>query len=269
MTGTLGLFSLVDLFQLLAAASRTGRLAVDHPQGNARVYFDKGQVVHAEFAQLVGEEAVYALFADEQGSFEFTVGLPAPKITVKVGTENLVLEAIRRLDEARREDDEVALNAVPVFPRNAPNAGSLTLQAQEVLVLRLVDGQRSVGRIAEEAAIDPQEVKTVIGRLVKIGALQLKARKPRTARLVTRLAEDHLPGGAVGVDVNILNNWERVIGFAPNRVACRRPDGRVDIFKVCRVEGAGPFILFSRDNLFRADLAANVALLVRPVPRQE
>ena len=50
VTGTLGLFSLVDLFQLLAASGRTGRLAVQHPLGRARVYFEKGQVRHAEFS---------------------------------------------------------------------------------------------------------------------------------------------------------------------------------------------------------------------------
>ncbi|HEX7004381.1 MAG TPA: DUF4388 domain-containing protein [Trueperaceae bacterium] len=102
MTGTLGLFSLVDLFQLLAASSRSGRLTVDHPKGAARVYFEEGLAVHAEFADRSGEDAVYALFADEQGSFEFMLGVPAPRTTISTRTENLILEASRRLDESRR-----------------------------------------------------------------------------------------------------------------------------------------------------------------------
>ncbi|MEX2536168.1 MAG: DUF4388 domain-containing protein [Trueperaceae bacterium] len=104
MTGTLGLFSLVDLFQLLAASSRSGRLTVDHPAGPARVYFEEGLAVHAEFAGFTGEEAVYELFSNEQGSFEFMLGVPAPRNTIEAGTENLVLEATRRLDESRRGD---------------------------------------------------------------------------------------------------------------------------------------------------------------------
>src|SRR5690606_14912365 len=98
VTGTLGLFSLVDLFQLLSSARRSGRLTIDHPRGRGRVYFEKGVVVHADFAGLVGEEAVYALFADERGTFEFRIGMPAPEQTVTTSTENLVLEAVRRLD---------------------------------------------------------------------------------------------------------------------------------------------------------------------------
>src|SRR5690606_23940669 len=81
VTGTLGLFSLVDLFQLLAAARRSGRLSIDHPSGPAKVFFDKGQVVHAEFQGIAGEEAVYAIFADERGTFEFRVAIPAPSVT--------------------------------------------------------------------------------------------------------------------------------------------------------------------------------------------
>jgi hypothetical protein len=57
VTGTLELFSLADLFQLLAAVARTGCLVIDHPQGIARVYFDKGKIVHAEFGGLKAEEA--------------------------------------------------------------------------------------------------------------------------------------------------------------------------------------------------------------------
>lgn len=273
MTGTLGLFSLVDLFQLLASSSRTGRLGVDHPAGTARVYFDKGRVVHAEFGELVGEEAVYALFADERGSFEFTVGLPAPEVSVQGGTENLLLEAIRRVDEARRtradERDDIPPGAVPVFVEDAPNAGSLTLQAQEVLVLRLVDGHRTVQQVGIEAGLKADEARAVVKRLVEIGALRLRGRRPRTARLVTQLSRMRLEEGSAGIDPNILASWEKVLGHPTDRVACRMPDGRVQTFSSSPVEGAGPFILFTRDTLFRADLAVNEALLVKPVATSE
>lgn len=269
MTGTLGLFSLVDLFQLLASSSRTGRLGVDHPTGTARVYFDKGKVVHAEFGSLVGEEAVYALFADERGAFEFTIGLPAPEVSIAGGTENLMLEAIRRVDEARRtqadERDAIPPGAVPVFLDDAPNAGSLTLQAQEVLVLRLVDGQRTVQQIGLEAGLTLEEARAVIRRLVEIGALRLRGRRPRTARLVTQLSKRKLAEGSAGIDPNILAAWERILGRKTDRIACRLPDGRVKTFASTAVEGAGPFILFARDTLFRADLAVNEALLVKPL----
>ena len=267
VTGTLGLFSLVDLFQLLASSQRSGRLGVDHPVGLARVYFEKGRVVHAEFADLVGPDAIYELFADERGSFEFKVGLPAPTQTIETSTESLVLEAIRRLDEARREGDgpTVARDAVPILDTAFERAEQLALHDDERTVLAHVNGQRNVTRIALDAGLDPDEVLAIVERLVRVGVLKLRSRRARTARLVTKLSGSRLGTGQAGLDPGILATWERAIDGVPARVACRQQDGRVVLFDVTPVEGAGPYILLSRDTLFRSNLAANEALLVRPV----
>ncbi len=116
------MFSLVDLFQLLAASARSGRLNIAHPEGNARIFFDKGRVVHADFGEEVGEAAVYALFADERGSFEFYVGQTAPQVSVTISTENLLFEATRRFDETRHSAADfkaVGAEGSGVKPRTA------------------------------------------------------------------------------------------------------------------------------------------------------
>ena len=240
---------------------------VDHPEGAARVYFDKGRVVHADFNGLAGEEAVYALFRDERGSFEFTLGLAAPETSIRGGTENLLLEAIRRLDESQRgaQGATVALedDAVPSFT-DASSAADLTLQPFETAILNFVDGRRNVTRIAADAGAEPAEVKAVVARLIQLGALSVRTQKARVARLVTKLAKD-LPAGAIGVDPNLMGGWQRVLGYLPDHIACRRPDGRVDVFRVHPVQGAGPFVLISRDTLFSSNLAVNTTLLVKPV----
>lgn len=268
MTGTLGLFSLVDLFQLLTAAARTGRLVIDHPQGIARVYFDKGKIVHAEFGGFRAEEAVYALFADERGAFEFTLGLPAPAVTIRAGTENLLLEAIRRVDEARREQpgatSTLADDVVPVLNEQAFRAGRITFKAEEVALLRLVDGRQDVRQIADSAGMPLSEVRQVITRLLQVGALTISNRKPRVARLVTRLSSKPIAPGTAGVDSNILASWARVLGYLPTRITCKRPNGKIENFEVTSIEEAGPFIMFSRDTLFARDLSVNTALLVKP-----
>ena len=94
MTGTLGLFSLVDLFQLLAAARRSGRLSIDHPRGPAKVFFDKGQVVHAEFEGITGEEGGLAIFVTNADVR--VQGCHSAPVVRSRGTENVVLESVRR-----------------------------------------------------------------------------------------------------------------------------------------------------------------------------
>lgn len=269
MTGTLGLFSLVDLFQLLAGSARTGRLSVRHPREPAKFYFDKGKVVHAEFGDLTGVEAVYALFADERGSFEFTLGLPAPQHSIASSTENLLLEAIRRLDEIRRDQPHTAVARDAVLAFGDKVAETLTLQPDELKILGYVNATRNVTQIAIEAGMVPETVMEIVGRLLTVGALKLSGKRPRTARLVTRLADGDLPAGTAGLDPGILTTWERAIGFTPEQVACRHPDGRVGFYGVEPYQGAGPFIFFSRNTLVQNDLAVDRTLLVRPVVNQD
>jgi DNA-binding MarR family transcriptional regulator len=268
VTGTLGLFSLVDLFQLLASSSRTGRLAVEHPNGKARVYFDKGRVVHAEFASVVGDEAVYALFADERGSFEFQIGLPSPEETVSTSTENLMLEAIRRLDENLRESSTVPDDAVVMIADSVSVTDPLNLQAMEVALLRHIDGNLSVAQLADQAEMDISEVKRLVDRLVKSGVLKLREKKARTARLVVQLSRQELPLGVVGIDPNILSSWEKTLNRPIDSVACRREDGQVFSFRVMPVSQAGPHILFSRATMTKAGLSVNAPLLVKPPSKQ-
>ncbi len=267
VTGTLGLFSLVDLFQLLAASSRTGRLAVQHPEGPARVYFGRGRVAHAEFAGVEGEPAVFALFEDERGSFEFTVGLPAPRRTVGTSTENLVLEALRRLDEHRKDEPEratpeVSREAVPYSADDAPR--SLPFSDVERRVLAAVNGVRSVARLASALELPIEHVQRVVGRLIDVGALQLRTRRARTAQLVVRLARSGVAGGSVGVDEGIVNNWSRVLGGAVEEVAVRRPDGTAFAAPVTVLVGGGPYLLALPDTLLRFGLRVDDTVLVKP-----
>jgi DNA-binding MarR family transcriptional regulator len=264
VTGTLGLFSLVDLFQLLSSSSRTGRLAVEHPNGKARVYFDKGRVVHAEFGPTLGDEAVYALFADERGSFEFQIGLPSPEETVSTSTENLMLEAIRRLDESVRESSSVPDEAVVMIADSVSVTDPLNLQAMEVALLRHVDGNLTVTQLSEHAQLDISDVKRLVDRLVKSGVLKLREKKARTARLVVQLSRQDLPLGAVGIDPTIISSWEKTLGRTIESIVCRREDGQVFSFKVIPVQQAGPHILFSRVTMAKAGLAVNAPLLVKP-----
>ena len=264
------MFSLVDLFQLLAASSRTGRLGVFHPEGEAQVYFEQGRVVHAEFAGLTGKEAVFALFADERGSFDFQMGQTSPGRSVAMGMDNLLLEIIRRLDEAKRDDNDeasatIANDVVPTLLNAAPGASEPTLQAEEKRVLQAMDGERSVADIAQHTGASLASVKKLVTRLLQVGRVKVRSRKPRTARLVAQLSRRPLPAGSVGVAATIFETWERALKVPPHQVACRHPNGRVEVFGVVPTPDAGPYLLVSRETLFKSNVSVNMTLLVKPL----
>jgi hypothetical protein len=265
VTGTLGLFSLTDLFQLLASSGRTGRLAVHHPAGLARIYFDKGRVVYADFGGQVGEEAVFALFADERGSFEFQLGLPAPGVSISGPTEMLLMDVIRRLDESSKGVSPIPESAVPILTEGASASRTLGLEGRQLEVLKYVNGKYEVGEIAELAKLPADATREVLGKLLEAGVIRLSERKVRTARLVVQLSRRPLPPGAVGVDAQICAAWRKALGQMPRKVACRRPDGRIDTFALHPADQVGPYVLVARDTLLRSDLSAGTPLLVRPL----
>lgn len=265
VTGTLGLFSLADLFQLLSSSGRSGRLTIDHPEGTARLYFEEGKVVHAEFGSREGEEAVFALFADEQGSFEFVLGVPPPRVTIQVRGESLLLEATRRFDE-RTRDSEVPVDPelVPSFASDGAAWGDLRLARDEVQLLRHIDGRRSVGQAARSAGLGLESARSAVSRLVGAGILRLGRRSARTARLVVVLSRRQLPDCTVEVDSDILESWSRNVGKRVESVACRLPDGKVCILPAVPAAGIGPYLGANRDTLLFADLHVDQPLLVRP-----
>jgi hypothetical protein len=268
VTGTLGLFSLVDLFQLLAASKRTGRLTVQHPLGPARIYFDKGQLRHAEFWSLEGPAAVDVLFGDERGTFVFAAGLEAPRTTVHTSTEAVVLDALRRLDEARRDEAEpppvlVGRDAVP-YGVDDGAAANVRLSDVERRVVAAINGHWTAARIAEAVDIAEEEACATISRLVQVGLLRLRTRRPRTAQLVVRLAPATVPDGTVAVDAGIVRAWREVAGPRLTQVALRLPDATAIAVPLVAADGAGPHLQVPRAMLVRLGLRVDDTVLARP-----
>jgi CheY-like chemotaxis protein len=75
-----------------------------HRQGRVgAVYFEGGAIVHASLDDDEGEAAVYELLSWEDGSFVLRQGVPAPKHSVEVDWAGLLLEGMRRIDDASVE----------------------------------------------------------------------------------------------------------------------------------------------------------------------
>ena len=159
--------------------------------------------------------------------------------------------------------------AIPSFAEKAKTVADMSLSKEEVEFLRMIDGKRNVGQIAQEARVQEETARSIVQRFVDFGVLRLSNRKPRTARLVTHLTKTRLPHGIVGVDPSIMSAWERTLGYPAQSIACRREDGRVCLLGATPLDNAGPFLMINRETLMHADLAVNQPLLVKPVPQNE
>ena len=109
LEGTTGLVSPFDLITLLTGENRSGRLSFALPQ-KAVFWYARGRLVHAEYAQLVGERALIAaftaLYEGDSVRFSYCPEPPSaetsPQITLHRPLELLLLETALELDLRHR-----------------------------------------------------------------------------------------------------------------------------------------------------------------------
>lgn len=102
MVGRFSEISPAELFQTLNANQKTGSADMIFPEGNGRVVFRQGELIHAVYEKNKGAEAFYSILNENSGQFRFSSELlPEEKDLPVLGDFMwLLMEGIRKLDEA-------------------------------------------------------------------------------------------------------------------------------------------------------------------------
>ncbi|HTS81126.1 MAG TPA: DUF4388 domain-containing protein [Myxococcaceae bacterium] len=100
--GALGQLPLPDLLQTLGPARRTGRVTLRRGAERGEVELVDGRPVDARAGAAQGEKALFRLLGWADGTFSFQPGPPAAEAHIGRGTDELLLEGARQLDECRR-----------------------------------------------------------------------------------------------------------------------------------------------------------------------
>jgi len=106
MSGRLSEMNLIDLLQSLEMGQKTCSLTITHEAESCRMFFSEGQINHAEFGSVAGDEAVYRVAGWADGSFQIDFNARSDKHTTTQSTQGLLMEALRLLDEQRRDSAE-------------------------------------------------------------------------------------------------------------------------------------------------------------------
>lgn len=133
--GSLQDFSLSDLLQIISLNASSGVLWVTSEGREGRLSCAKGEIIAATAQDLQAEEAVYAIFQWETGTFRFDAQDPdAAPGPVTTPLAEMAKEGIRRLDQWRSIRREMPLLTTRARFRSeqAQLASSLTSQSTEV-----------------------------------------------------------------------------------------------------------------------------------------
>ena len=111
--GTFHGMSLVDILQMFHFGRRSVSIHVTASESGT-VHVQDGEVIHAERGSLSGVEAFAAILASKSGAIRTTVLVPDARRTIHRSFESLLLDSLRELDEASRDDlDELSFSVLP------------------------------------------------------------------------------------------------------------------------------------------------------------
>lgn len=97
--GNLKDFSLSSLISVNCNEMNVARLVVKRGDEEASVYFEEGNIVHANLNDVEGEDVLYTILRWKEGEFTLEQDFSAPKKTVNKPWSGIVLEGMKRLDE--------------------------------------------------------------------------------------------------------------------------------------------------------------------------
>ncbi|NTW99202.1 MAG: DUF4388 domain-containing protein, partial [Geobacteraceae bacterium] len=99
--GAVSGMSLADIIQVKGGNRYSGCLVVDHSGNSGVIFFREGDIVHAEQGSLAGEEAFYTVMGWIGGTFRSEPKVSTTSRTIDQPIGFLILEALRRMDEAK------------------------------------------------------------------------------------------------------------------------------------------------------------------------
>jgi CheY-like chemotaxis protein len=112
--GNLAQMNVIDLMQSLEMGRKSCQLTLTKNGDKCEVFFVEGQVKHATYGALVGDEAVFKVLRWTGGSFELDFEGKTNKETTQLNTQGLLMEGLRLLDESARDGGgEGGESAVP------------------------------------------------------------------------------------------------------------------------------------------------------------
>jgi CheY-like chemotaxis protein len=105
LEGSLSHLDLPGVIQMLGHSRQSGALHVNAADIDGIIFFDTGDVLHAEAGDCVGDDAVIHIIKAcnglDQGIYKFVPGDTATTRTVLRSVTELMLEALREVDEQR------------------------------------------------------------------------------------------------------------------------------------------------------------------------
>jgi len=133
--GSLAQMNVIDLMQSLEMGRKSCQLSLTNEGEKCEVFFVEGQVKHATYGSLVGDQAVFKVLRWTGGNFQLDFEGKADKETTQLNTQGLLMEGLRLLDESQRDAGAEAEPSTPATAGIATTKQPATKEEEEDVLL--------------------------------------------------------------------------------------------------------------------------------------
>jgi len=103
LRGSLLQMNVIDLVQSLEMGRKSCALTLTNKEDKCELFFQQGQVTHAAYGPLTGDQAVFKVLRWTDGDFQVNFEGKTTEQTTSLNTQGLLMEGLRLLDEAARD----------------------------------------------------------------------------------------------------------------------------------------------------------------------
>jgi hypothetical protein len=181
-TGHVEEVSIADLLQTIEIAGKDAVITVTHEGADSRMWCSAGAIIDAESGRLNGDAAVYRILAFERGRMVADLRPEQRTRTIYAATHRLLLEAMRRKDEAAQLERKLGNVNRPYRLGERSTMSRVRVTTNELSILRLFDGPRRLRDVLAQSHIGDLESLTALVRLVEDGYLVENDAAPQPPR---------------------------------------------------------------------------------------
>ena len=164
--GSLEDMNVVDLLQTIEMGRKTGVILFERLPHTAQLWFSDGRVIDAEAGRLGGAEAVYRILSWEDGTFEMDFRSIDRPARINAGTQALLMEGMRRIDEWGRMLEQLpTIDGVYHVDFGELAERLADLPESVANLLRLFDGHRTALQAIYDADLPDLDALAAITRL--------------------------------------------------------------------------------------------------------
>ncbi len=163
LVGNLRDLKLANLVQLNCMERNTVKLTIEHTGKYGFVYFQDGQIAHAEYDPDVGKKAFFRLLLLKEGKFKVESGIRPPMVSIKSHWNTLLLEGLHNLDshDSITKSKEQQIITMLMNVKGVENAAVISTEGEVLASTKKIDND---GALHALSYLEVQKVNNIMSK---------------------------------------------------------------------------------------------------------